>query len=183
MEEKPIFARDEWNAFYSATIDYYKPFVAFLLVTGCRIGKATAVRIGDLNFKSNTVSVVRAWKKVAKGRVIGAPKSARSCRVVMVDSKTMAAIADPCAGRDPSDLPFVAPHGGQIHPHRFNERHWWPTMERAGINKHLNPHSLRHTFASWQLMAGTPPQVVQMRMGHSSLATTSNAYARLLLRT
>lgn len=181
VEEKPIFTRDEWNEFYSAMADYYKPFIAFLLVTGCRIGEATAVRVGDLNFKSNTVSVVRAWKKAATGRVIGAPKSARSRRVVMVDAKTMSAFADLCKDRDPSELLFIAPRGGRIHPHRFNERQWWPAMQRAGIDKHLTPHSLRHTFASWQLMAGTPPQVVQMRMGHSSLSTTSKVYAHLLL--
>ena len=36
-------------------------------------------------------------------------------------------------------------------------------------------------FASWQLMAGGPAQVVQMRMGHESLATTSTVYAHLLV--
>ncbi|WP_419404242.1 tyrosine-type recombinase/integrase, partial [Micrococcus sp. F3Y] len=51
----------------------------------------------------------------------------------------------------------------------------------AGIAKHLTPHSLRHTFASWALMDGVPAQVVQHRLGHESLQTTSRVYAHLLL--
>lgn len=180
-EEKEIFTREEWELFYSGMQDHYKPLIAFLLVTGCRIGEATAVRAGDLNVKARTVSVVRAWKKARVGREMGTPKSRRSRRVIMVDDWAMDAFAALTKDKAPDDLLFTAPRGGQIHAHRFAARQWTDALEKSGISKHLTPHSLRHTFASWQLMAGVAPQVVQMRMGHESLATTSTVYAHLLV--
>lgn len=180
-DEKEIFTREEWNEFYEALPQHYKPFVAFLLVTGTRIGEATAVQVGDFNFKAGTVSLVRAWKKAPSGRVLGTPKSKRSRRVVMIDGWAMEAFQKLAGDRPSDDLMFKAPRGGKIHPHRFNERQWHPTLEKTSIKKDLTPHSLRHTFASWQLMAGVPAQVVQFRLGHSDLSVTSKVYSHLLL--
>ena len=180
-EEKEIFSREEWETFYAAMDDHYKPLTGFLLVTGVRIGEASAVRVGDVNASANTVSVVRSWKKARKGTAIGAPKTVRSRRVIMVDEWVVKSLRPLMEGRGKDELLFTAPRGGKIHAHRFNERQWAAAREASGIDKHLTPHSLRHTFASWQLMAGVPPQVVQMRMGHESLATTSKVYAHLIL--
>lgn len=44
--------------------------------------------------------------------------------------------------------------------------------QEAGI-RHVHPHLLRHTFASWALAAGVPPQRVMVMTGHKSLATLS----------
>jgi integrase/recombinase XerD len=44
---------------------------------------------------------------------------------------------------------------------------------RAGIDKHVSPHWLRHALASHALDRGAPIHVVQQTLGHASLATTS----------
>ena len=46
-------------------------------------------------------------------------------------------------------------------------------IEQAGITKNIHPHSLRHTYATFSLLAGVPIQEVQKSMGHSSIDTTS----------
>lgn len=179
--EKEIFTRDEWSRFYEVMEDHYKAFTAYLLVTGCRIGEATAVRVRDLDTKAGVLYVVRAWKKARNGTTIGTPKSRRSRRVVKLPDWAVHLFAQHSKGKKPEDLLFTTPTDRRIRPSNYRDRQWDQALTRSGITKHVTPHTARHTFASWALMAGVAPQTVQHRLGHESLATTSEVYGHLLL--
>jgi integrase len=43
---------------------------------------------------------------------------------------------------------------------------------RAGIEKRVHAHGLRHTHAYELMMEGVPIPIIQRQLGHTSLATT-----------
>ena len=50
---------------------------------------------------------------------------------------------------------------------------------RAGIEKRVHAHGLRHTHAAELALEGQPMNLIQAQLGHSSLATTSRYLAHI----
>ena len=179
--EMEVLTQDEWARLRDAIPERWRPLTGFLLVIGCRIGEATAVKVKDIDLRAGTVRLRRAWKKGANdSRYLGSTKTRRGVRTVLL-GPWLAEVLEPLVkGRDADELVFTAPAGGRVYAQHYRNRVWMAALERAGITKPITPHGLRHTSASWLLADGVPPQVVQHRLGHESLSTTSKVYAHLL---
>lgn len=179
--EMEVLTRDEWARLHNAIPAHWRPLTGFLLVVGCRIGEATAVQVGDLDLEAGTVRLRRAWKKGDRdSRYLGATKTRRGLRTVVMGPGLAAALRPLVEGKPADALVFTAPRGGRVLAQHYRNRVWVRALADAGITKRVTPHGLRHTSASWLLMEGVAPQVVQHRLGHESLATTSKVYAHLL---
>lgn len=74
-------------------------------------------------------------------------------------------------GQTPGEVLFPSRRGRQMTRQAF----WYRIKiyaSRAGINKSLSPHTLRHAFATHLLNHGADLRVVQLLLGHSDLTTT-----------
>jgi integrase len=92
-------------------------------------------------------------------------------------TKVAAALAGLVAGRDRDEQLFLTPTGKTVRTRNFR-RTWQKALKRAGLEG-LRIHDLRHTHAAMLISAGRSLTAIQRRLGHSSIAVTSDLYGHL----
>ncbi|WP_083868509.1 tyrosine-type recombinase/integrase [Nocardia niigatensis] len=172
---------DEFAALWQEIPERWRLLVKFMVAAGTRWGETTALRVGDVNPVQNTVHVHRAWKYTGGKRILGAPKTKRSNRYLNLDAGLVAEL--PLDGRKRSEFLFVNDNGDPIQITSFYKGVWVPTLDTIHRDardplhgKRPRIHDLRHTCASWMLIGGAPPHVVQAHLGHESITTTVDRY-------
>ena len=78
-----------------------------------------------------------------------------------------------------SDSLFVNIKGGKLSPQGTNQN-IKKYCERAGIEKHISAHCLRHSFATAMVEKGVPVAKLQVLMGHADSSVTSLYYSKHL---
>jgi integrase/recombinase XerD len=131
-----------------------------LYASGLRVSEATGLCWRDLS-PAGDAGIVTVWGKGSKERAVRLPASVFA---------ELLSVRDAGAGDD--TVIFSGKNGGQLHRTTV-ERIVTRAARRAGIDKNVSPHWLRHALASHALDRGAPIHVVQATLGHSSLATTS----------
>ena len=165
------------------------PLVGFLLVTGCRLCEALALRWSDVDWSTGTVRIERSGQHVAGAWVESAPKTAAGRRVVAIGPTGLAflrkqrtLVAERRLRAGPTwrdlDLVFCGTHGQPL-----QQRTVVSALDRicreAGVPR-LTPHGLRHLHASLLLSAGVSITDVSQRLGHASSAITLQVYSHAL---
>ena len=54
------------------------------------------------------------------------------------------------------------------------------SLRKAGLDRHVRVHDLRHTAATLALGEGIHPKVVQEMLGHSTISLTMDVYSHVL---
>lgn len=165
----------------SALPAHWRPLVLLLLSTGLRWSEAIGLRPKnvDLLAKPPRVIVVEQLQELpGTGEMaFGPPKTRESRRTVTLAGQAAVALAG-LVLVDRNATIFTAPRGGYVRTRNFR-RTWLAACRRAGIEG-LRIHDLRHTHAAWLISAGKPLTAIQRRLGHSSIAITSDLYGHLL---
>jgi len=140
-----------------------RALIAVLYRGGLRLGEALALKPKDIDPDQGTVTVLHG--KGDRRRTVGLDPGAMAILMRWVDR------------RDGLGVPRSAPlfctlEGRPLKPSYV--RTMLPRLAaRAGIDKRVHPHGLRHTHAYEVMMEGVPVPVIQQQLGHTSLATTS----------
>jgi len=143
--------------------------LAFMAVTGCRVGGLVGLTMADLD-----CSVGEAWV-TEKGR--GGGKR----RLVYVHGPALSALQDYLSERrrQPSDPVFVSLAGsGEALTVNGVRQLLRRLARRAGVQGRCNPHSLRHRLARSLLENGCDLGAVAQLMGHTDPQITISSYGR-----
>ena len=157
--------------------------VTFLAGTGVRPEEAFGAEWRDVGLERRGLMVRRAF---AKGRLKEYGKTAGSQRSVSLRARVITALERLPHRRG---IVFPAPEGGRIDINNWRHRQWTPALAAAGV-EHRRIYDLRHTYATWSLVAGVDIFTLARRMGTSvkmidqtygHLMTGADAYERELL--
>jgi integrase/recombinase XerC len=138
--------------------------------SGLRIGELVALNAEDLDEFSEALRIRGKGKKE---------------RLVPLGAKALEAIAHYLHLRDgstarPRGALFTNKSGRRLSD-RSIRRKLVRYLQIAGIDGHVSPHTLRHSFATHMLNAGADLRSVQEILGHESLSTTQ-IYTHLTTR-
>ena len=168
----------------------WRAAVHLLLVSGCRRGELLGLKWSKVDWDQGAVRIDCALLYARdRGIYEGSPKTRDSVRTIRLPEETMLLLAEYrrwqsqqrlLLGPQWKDSPYVftGERGGPMHPShlgnwlsRFQQRHQLP---------HLNPHAFRHTMTSLLLFRGVDSVSISHRLGHSSVATTTNVYGHVM---
>ena len=137
--------------------------------TGMRIAELVGLSMGDVDLAD---ALVRVLGKGSKERVIPLGRLARASLVDWLDTGGRPAMAPArWARRGDEEAVFLNQRGGRL----TRQGAWGIVQEhgrRAGLERKLSPHALRHSCATHMLDHGADIRAVQELLGHASISTT-----------
>lgn len=160
------------------------PFRAFLGLCafgGLRLGEASGLQIGDVDFLPRTLRVRRQVQRTTGTGFEVRPPKYGSERDVFLASSLLDVVARHVElyrpGAEAGDWLFVNAVGEP--PHQNTVGHWWRQTKAASGVSAFTLHDLRHFYASGLIAAGCDVVTVQHALGHASATTTLSTYAHL----
>lgn len=156
----------------------FRELVTAALLTGCRYGELSVMKMGDFDPQAGTVHIARS--KSGKARHVALTQEGRDF------------FAQVTAGQAGADLIFsrngLVRQATRNTPAEMKRSPWGKShqcrfMQDACANAKIMPaasfHELRHTYASRLAMRGVPMGVIAAQLGHSDTRMTERHYAHL----
>lgn len=128
--------------------------------SGLRISEALGLRVRDVRQVNGVAKVVRVIGKGNKERSVPLPDTFGQVFGLWLQDRAK------------DDFVFAKKPGGKPVGDRAVRSYLNRLVEKAGIDKHVTPHKLRHTYATRLLESGAQLVDIQVLLGHVNLATT-----------
>jgi site-specific recombinase XerD len=126
---------------------------------GLRLGEAVRVRLADIDRQRKVLRIQQG-----KGK---------KDRYTLLSLGLLEILDRYCWAARPVDLLFTARCQDRPISDSTVQRMCTLAQQAAGIDKRISPHTLRHSFATHLLEAGTDLRVIQVLLGHASPQTTA----------
>jgi integrase/recombinase XerD len=154
-----ILSKEEIKALFKATrFGRNRLMLEFMYGSGCRVSEVVKIKIDDINIKERT-AMIRSGKGNKDRLIILSKNWIKELKKYLKKKKIK------------SEFVFSKKNGKAISVDTI-QRIVRESASKAGITKHVTPHSLRHSYATHLLEAGTNIRYIQTLLGHSSLNTT-----------
>lgn len=164
--------------------------------TGLRAGELCALKWKDIDFEEQTINITKTYynpNNNTKKFDLLPPKTEGAIRKIEVEHEVIRLLQKHQLkqkavkleiGKEYYDKDFVL---GRMNPPYFGYPHFIKTIENRmesvlknlNINKHLTPHSLRHTHTSLLAEAGVELLQIMDRLGHKDDETTTQVYLHI----
>lgn len=135
----------------------HKLLLGLMYSSGLRVSEVVNCKVKDLDFKSKLMRVRQA--KGAKDRT------------TILSEKVGAVLEKYVKNKDINDYVFESDRGGKL-TERTAQKVFTEALQKSGVKKPATCHSLRHSFATHLLEAGTSIRYIQELLGHARLETT-----------
>ena len=135
-----------------------------LYATGVRIMELVNIKLNDIDRYNNSIKIMG---KGSKERVVFYGAYAEDILdIYLKDGRNKLLKGKEC------DYLFVNKFGDVLSC-RYIRKMIYDVVRKCGIDYHISPHTLRHTFATDMLNAGADLMSVKELLGHTSIDTTS----------
>ncbi|OGI17785.1 MAG: hypothetical protein A3J63_03570 [Candidatus Moranbacteria bacterium RIFCSPHIGHO2_02_FULL_40_12b] len=135
----------------------HKLLLGLMYSSGLRVSEVVNCKVKDLNFEDKMLCVRQA--KGAKDRM------------TILSEKIAVVLRKYLKNKDADDYIFESDRGGKL-TERTVQKVFSDALKKSGIRRPAACHSLRHSFATHLLEAGTSIRYIQELLGHKRLETT-----------
>lgn len=155
-----VLSLDEMARFFAVILNIkHRAILMTAYAAGLRVSEVVALRVDDIDSE-------RMVLRVRQGK-------GRRDRNVMLSPRLLVLLREYWKVERPAEWLFPGGTAGRPMTTRTVQQICTRAARAAGLTKHVTTHSLRHSFASQLLEAGTDIRTIQMLLGHRNLKTTA----------